>query len=68
MMMAHQLDGVLCTSYKQRICSNKEKIMMEHTAGNYNLIIITYKYEYKMVYKIENIYVRITALQSLNLR
>ena len=41
MMMAHQLDGVLCTSYKQRICSNKEKIMMEHTAGNYNLIIIT---------------------------
>ena len=30
-----------------RICRNKEKIMIEHTAGNYNLIIITYKYEYK---------------------
>lgn len=68
MMMAHQLDGILCISYKQRICSSKEKIMMEHTAGYYNVIILTYKYEYKMVYKIENNYVRITALQSLYLR
>lgn len=59
--MAHQIDGILWTSYKHReYVAMGKRFMIEQL--EIIISIVTYKYEYKRwFYKISN-YVRITAL------